>query len=101
MIDLIHNPGAYGGVFNIGHTTETSILDLAKAVRELTESSSDTILVPYEQAYGRGFEDMSRRYPDITKIHRLIGYRPSLELREMLEQIIAYERAQLEPPAQQ
>ena len=55
MVDLINNPGAYGGVFNIGHTTETSILDLAKAVRELTESSSDTVLVPYEQAYGKGF----------------------------------------------
>jgi UDP-glucose 4-epimerase len=48
--------------------------------------------VPYEQAYEAGFEDMARRAPDISKIQRLIGYQPVLDLPEMLERVIAYER---------
>jgi UDP-glucose 4-epimerase len=48
--------------------------------------------VPYEQAYEAGFEDMPRRAPDISKIQRLIGYRPVLDLPEMLERVIEYER---------
>jgi UDP-glucose 4-epimerase len=48
--------------------------------------------VPYEEAYGAGFEDMPRRMPDISKIQRLIGYQPVLDLPEMLERVVAYER---------
>jgi UDP-glucose 4-epimerase len=58
----------------------------------MTNSPSDIVLVPYEEAYGAGFEDMPRRMPDISKIERLIGYRPVLDLPEMLERVIAYER---------
>ncbi|MBC7106429.1 MAG: nucleoside-diphosphate sugar epimerase, partial [Firmicutes bacterium] len=55
----------------------------------------EIVFVPYEQAYEAGFEDMPRRLPDISKIQRLIGYRPTLDLAEMLERIIAYERGRL------
>ena len=48
--------------------------------------------MPYEEAYEAGFEDMPRRVPDIWKIQQLIGYRPVLDLPEMLERVIAYER---------
>ncbi len=58
----------------------------------MTGSASEIVLVPYEQAYEAGFEDMECRAPDISKIHRLIGYRPALDLPEMLERVIAYER---------
>ena len=86
------DPQAYGEVFNIGHTKEISIYDLAVLVKAMTSSSSDIILVPYEEAYEAGFEDMRRRVPDISKIQRLIGYQPVLDLPEMLERVIAYER---------
>ena len=89
---LIAHPQAYGEVFNIGHTEETSIYELAVLVKEMTRSASEIVLVPYEQAYEAGFEDMARRAPDIAKIQRLIGYRPVLDLPEMLERVIAYER---------
>ena len=92
MLALIAHPQAYGEVFNIGHTKEISIYDLAVLVKQLTGSASEIGLVPYEQAYEAGFEDMPRRAPDITKIQRLIGYRPGLGLPEMLERVIAYER---------
>jgi UDP-glucose 4-epimerase len=89
MMALIEHPGAYGEVFNIGHTKEIAIHELAALVQEMTGSRSEIRFVPYEQAYEVGFEDMPRRLPDISKIQRLIGYRPTLDLPEMLERIIA------------
>jgi UDP-glucose 4-epimerase len=99
MIRLIQEPRAYGEVFNVGHTEDISIYELARLVKEITGSNSDIVFIPYEQAYEEGFEDMPRRLPDISKIQALIGYRPTLTLREMLERIIAYEREQLRSEA--
>jgi UDP-glucose 4-epimerase len=92
MLALIAHPQAHEEVFNIGHTKEISIYQLAVLVKQMTGSASEIVLVPYEQAYEAGFEDMARRVPDISKIQRLIGYRPVLDLPEMLERVIAYER---------
>jgi UDP-glucose 4-epimerase len=92
MIALIQHAGAYGEVFNIGHTKEVTIYELATLVKKMTGSRSEIRLVPYEEAYEKGFEDMPRRLPDVSKIHRLIGYRPTLDLPEMLERIILYGR---------
>jgi UDP-glucose 4-epimerase len=89
MMALIEQPGAYGEVFNIGHTKEIAIHELAALVKEIAGSRSEIRFVPYEQAYEAGFEDMPRRLPDISKIQRLIGYSPTLDLPEMLERIIA------------
>jgi UDP-glucose 4-epimerase len=98
MIKLIQDPKAYGEVFNIGHTDEISIYELAELVKTMTESASEIVLIPYEQAYESGFEDMARRLPDLTKIQRTIGYRPTLDLPRMLEWIIAYYRMELPQP---
>lgn len=95
MITLIQHPKAYGEVFNIGHRKDISIYELAVLVRKLTQSTSEIVAVPYEQAYEKGFEDMPRRLPDLKKINQTIGYVPTLDLPEMLELIIAYERQQL------
>jgi UDP-glucose 4-epimerase len=92
MLALIAHPQAHGEVFNIGHTKEISIYELAMLVKQMTGSASEIVLVPYEQAYEAGFEDMARRAPDIAKIQGLIGYRPVLDLPEMLERVIGYER---------
>src|SRR5262245_41293392 len=92
MLGLIAHPQAYGEVFNVGHTEEISIYELALLVKQMTGSASNIVLVPYEDAYEVGFEDMPRRAPDISKIQRLIGYRPVMGLPEMLERIITYER---------
>jgi len=92
MIKLIAHPGAYGQVFNVGHTKEFSIYDLAVLIKEMTKSSSEIVFVAYEDAYEAGFEDMSRRVPDIRKLQRLIGYRPTCDLPQMVEAIITHER---------
>ncbi len=89
---LIHEPKAYGDVINIGHVEDISIIDLAKQIKELTKSKSKIVFVPYEKAYEPGFEDMPRRKPDISKINKLIGYKPTKSLREMLIEIIEYEK---------
>ena len=93
MIALLVHPKAEGEVYNVGHVKDISIYELAVLIKQLIESPSEIQMIPYEQAYETGFEDMQRRLPDISKIHQLIGYQPSMDLPEMLERIIDYERS--------
>lgn len=93
---LAEHPGAIGQVFNIGSTTEITIYDLAKKVIDLTGSQSQIELVPYDEAYAPGFEDMHRRVPSIDKIAGLIGYQPRYSLEDTLRRVIEYERSALE-----
>jgi UDP-glucose 4-epimerase len=92
LAKLMDHPGAVGEVFNIGSNQEVTIGALAERVRALAGSASEIVRVPYEQAYGEGFEDMPRRVPDISKIEALIGYRPTRSLDQILESVIAYFR---------
>jgi UDP-glucose 4-epimerase len=92
LVKLMDHPGAVGEVFNIGSNQEVTIRELAEKVRSLTGSASEIVRVPYEQAYGEGFEDMPRRVPDINKIGALVGYRPTRSLDQILESVIAYFR---------
>jgi UDP-glucose 4-epimerase len=90
---LVGERSAVGQVFNIGNIEEISILALAERIKAMTASTSDIVLVPYEEAYEAGFEDMPRRVPSLEKIHKLVGYRPTVDLGEILARVIAHERA--------
>jgi UDP-glucose 4-epimerase len=90
LIALSEHPGAVGQVFNLGNTEEVTILELAKRAKGLVGSASPITFVPYEQAYAAGFEDMPRRVPSLDKIHRLIGYRPTLGLDGILKSVNEY-----------
>lgn len=90
---LMVAPGAVGEVFNIGNTEEISILALAERIRAMAGSRSEIVLVPYDQAYDPGFEDMPRRVPSLEKIHALVGYQPTVSLDDILGRVIAHERA--------
>jgi UDP-glucose 4-epimerase len=92
LLKLVVEPKAIGQVINVGNTQEVSIRALAERVRELTGSQSSIKLVPYDEAYESGFEDMPRRVPDLTKIEGLIGYRPVHSLDDILTQVIDYFR---------
>jgi len=92
LIALASEPRAVGEVFNIGNTTEVTIRHLAERVKTLTSSESLIQYVPYDQAYEAGFEDMPRRVPDISKVKALIGFRPKLELDDIIESVIEYTR---------
>jgi len=90
MIELMDHPNAVGEVFNIGGEEEISINNLAKKVKRMTNSNSEITTIPYKKAYGKGFEDMQRRSPDISKIKRIIGYKPTGNLDTIVEGVIDY-----------
>ena len=92
IVALMEHPGAVGEVFNIGSDEEVTIRALAERVKALTESRSEIVTIPYEKAYGEGFEDMPRRVPDLSRIGGLIGYRPTKSLDQILHSVIAFFR---------
>jgi UDP-glucose 4-epimerase len=83
---------AVGEILNIGSDVEIAIGDLARKVKDLSSSSSSIEYVPYDSAYGEGFEDMMRRVPDLTKIGKLIGYRPRATLDDIVRSVIEHLR---------
>ncbi|HEX9911620.1 MAG TPA: GDP-mannose 4,6-dehydratase [candidate division Zixibacteria bacterium] len=92
LIGLSEHPKAVGEVFNVGNGREITIERLALLIKKMTNSKSKIVYIPYDKAFEKGFEDMIRRVPDITKINHLIGYKPEVNLEESLEKIIDYYR---------
>jgi UDP-glucose 4-epimerase len=90
LIKLIGQPTAIGQVFNIGNSEEITIRHLAEKVRGMTRSESPIVLIPYDEAYESGFEDMPRRVPDISKINQAIGYIPRVPLDDIIATVIEY-----------
>jgi len=91
LVGFIGREDLYGEVVNVGSTEEVTIAELAERVRALTGSSSEIVTVPYNEAYGPGFEDMIRRIPDTGKVERMLGWRPTASLDEILHDIIDHE----------
>lgn len=92
LIQLAQHPDAVGEVFNVGSVEEVTIDDLARLVKHMTRTNSEIRYIPYDEAYEEGFEDMPRRVPDLGKIERLLGYRPTRSLREIVQDVIDYFR---------
>jgi len=90
LIKLMEEPKAEGDVFNVGNDHEISIKDLAMKVKEMTKSPSQIEFIPYEKAYGPGFEDMERRCPNIEKLAKLTGFKPNLDLDSIIQSVIDY-----------
>lgn len=95
ILRLIAAPAAVGQVVNVGNDEEVTILQLAERVREATGSNSEIRLVPYNEAYPEGFEDMHRRVPDVRKLERMIGFRPRTPLTQIIADVVADQRARL------
>jgi UDP-glucose 4-epimerase len=89
VMKLAENPEAIGEVVNIGGREEVSILDLARRIKEKVGSTSDIKLIPYEDVFPRDFEDMQRRVPSTLKLEKLTGFRPTIELGQILDDVIA------------
>ena len=97
IMALADSPDAIGRVFNVGATDEISIIDLARTVLAVVDGSVELPpvdderlhFIPYEQAYAKGFEDMRRRVPDISKINQLTGWQPKYDLRKILQDVIS------------
>ena len=95
LVGLAGEPRAVGQVFNIGNNEEVSIRRLAERVKASTGSQSEIVMVPYDQAYEAGFEDMPRRVPDLRKIGALTGWAPQIGLTEILNRVVSHARAEL------
>jgi len=89
---LMDTETAFGEVFNVGGTDEITIGMLAERIIEKTGSQSSIQMIPYDQAFGKDFEDMQRRVPGIEKIKRLIGFEPRTDLDTILTRVIEFTR---------
>ncbi len=74
LIKLIDTPESIGELINIGTCHEITMLDLAKKIIDMTQSSSEIKIIPYERAYGQGFEDMNRRVASTEKLTAMMGH---------------------------
>ena len=92
LLDLTDSQQSVGKVFNVGSDTELPIIELARRVIERTGSGSRVELVPYEDAYGEGFEELGRRKPDTTAIRNLTGWAPTRTIDDAIDDVILHER---------
>jgi UDP-glucose 4-epimerase len=88
LVALMERPEAVGEIYNIGASTEISILDLARRVKEITNSSSPIVLIPYDDAYETGYQDMPRRIPDTAKLRNLVGFAPTTGIDEIVDSVM-------------
>lgn len=100
MIAIAEHPGAHGQAINLGGRQEVSILDLARRIKLLLGSGSEIRLVPYEEAYAAGFEDMRRRVPDNTRARSLVGFTPATSLDDIIFNVAASMQSPAAGPSQ-
>ncbi len=89
---LMDDERAVGEVFNIGSEQEITIRALAERVKERTGSDSPIHLIPYDEAYESGFEDMLRRQPDTTKVRTLLGWSPTFDIDGIIDSVVEHAR---------
>lgn len=90
MISLAQHSNAVGQIFNVGNDQPISVVELAQKIKTMTNSKSAIKFIPYDEAYEAGFEDMTVRIPDLSKIKALIDYKPKVDLDEILKNVIEY-----------
>ncbi|CAG0937645.1 UDP-glucose 4-epimerase [Thermoflexales bacterium] len=89
VVGLSQEPRAVGEIFNVGSSDEITILELAQRIVQRAHSRSEIQLIPYDQAYESGFEDMRRRVPSTEKIKAALGWQPTVMLDQTLDEVIA------------
>jgi UDP-glucose 4-epimerase len=87
LVRLGELDAAVGNIFNIGSDEEITINGLAKVVKEITGSNSPIVNISYDEAYGKNFEDMYKRVPDLRRVKSAIGYVPTKSLREIVQAV--------------
>jgi UDP-glucose 4-epimerase len=96
LVMLMDEEGARGTAFNVGRSSEITILELARTVIERTGSASGIRMVPYDEAYGEGFEELGRRCPDTSALEQMTGWRSTRGVEEAIDDVAAFERARVE-----
>ena len=89
-IELMEHPQATGAIVNVGGIEPVTIQDLALRVKTLTGSSSEIVFVPYEEAYGPGFEDIHYRVPDTARLRRFLNFESTKGLDDIILEVVRY-----------
>ena len=92
---LMEAPAASGQVFNIGSDEAISVRQLAEEIVRRSGSRSPIVYQRYDEAYGHRFEDVRRRVPDVTRLQSTIGFKPSMSLGAILDDVIATMRGNI------
>jgi len=95
IIGLMNNPAAFGQIVNIGSDTAITIRQLAERVREATGNHVRIEHIPYEAAYGSGFEDVRCRIPGLDRLRTLVKLGELRDLDSILRDVVQYERSRL------
>ena len=95
LVMLMDEEGARGTAFNVGRSDEITIYQLAETVIERTGSRSGIVTVPYEEAYGDGFEELGRRRPDTTALEQMTGWRATRGVEDAIDDVAAFERGRI------
>jgi UDP-glucose 4-epimerase len=90
VLALAADDSTIGDYFNVGGVGETTIKELALKVIERTGSDSKLVSIPFDQAYGPGFEDMQRRVPDISKVKAKLGWAPTHTLDSIIDSVATH-----------
>lgn len=102
LVKLLDAPdNTVGEIYNIGSSQEITIRNLAERILARAGSASTIEQIPYSEAYAPGFEDMQRRVPDTRKIHKAVGWQAQIDLDRIIDDVVAYERAQTNTPRAQ
>ena len=88
---LLDSQEATGNAYNLGSTTEVGILELAHRVIERTGSGSEVRLVPFDEAYEEGFEELGRRKPDTSAVERLTGWTAERTIEDAIDDVILHQ----------
>ncbi|MCK4905557.1 GDP-mannose 4,6-dehydratase [bacterium] len=95
LISLMENENTNGEIFNLGSPHPVNISQLAEMVKQFTQSKSQIKYIPYRQVYGDDFEDLKYRVPDISKISKTIGFKPTKSLEDIVKDVIEYYKKKL------
>jgi UDP-glucose 4-epimerase len=95
LSQLMESDEAVGDIFNVGHDEPVTINELAQRVKQLTDSPSEIVHIPYDEAYAPGFEDILHRAPNLEKLRRVLRYEHRTSLEEILQGVIEYERREM------
>ncbi|RKY16273.1 MAG: nucleoside-diphosphate sugar epimerase [Planctomycetota bacterium] len=98
VMKLLYEQKAVGKVINIGHPEPITILQLAQIVKKLVNPNADITFIPYEQVYGKGFEDIKKRVPSVEKAARLIGFAPKVGIEEIIQITADWMKRRIAPP---
>ena len=90
LSSLMESEEAVGKIFNIGSTNEISIIELAKKIVHQVNSSSSIKFANYKEIYGVDIEDMQRRIPNLDHIYKVVGYIPTVDLGQCIDNVITY-----------